>query len=92
MLNVKDMEALIRIHDAYDMLNETLMGSELLLAPHEGVLGAFSQIHDVIERNSAKRLQKKNCRGVWKIADNRSLTPEKRAKMLLEGMNQVSCS
>ena len=44
MLSVKDMETLICIHDAYGMLNTTLMGTELLVTPNEGVLGAFSRI------------------------------------------------
>lgn len=44
MLSVNDMEMLICIYDAYGMLNTTLMGTELLVTPNEGVLGAFSRI------------------------------------------------
>ena len=44
MFSVKDMEALICIHDAYGTLNTTLMVTELLVTPNEGVLGAFSRI------------------------------------------------
>lgn len=83
MLSVKDMEALICIHDAYGTLNSTLMGTELLVTPDEGVLGAFSRIHAVIESNVAVELKKNHCEAVWKIVDDKSLTTKQQAEMLL---------
>lgn len=92
MFSVKDMEVLICIHDAYETLNTTLLGTELLVCSYEGVLGAFSQIHAVIERNAAEKLKKNNCEGVWKIVNDKSLTPKQQAEMLLEDMDKISCS
>lgn len=83
MFSVKDMEALICIHDAYGMLNTTLTGTELLVTPDEGVLGAFSRIHAVIENNVVAGLKKNHCEAVWKIVDDKSLTPKQQAEMLL---------
>lgn len=83
MLSVKDMEVLICIHDAYGVLNETLMGTELLVTPDEGVLGALSRIHSVIENNVAERLKKNHCEAVWKIVEDKTLTPKQQAEMLL---------
>ena len=51
MLNAKDMADLLYIHDACDKLNITLLGTELMVGYHEGVLGALSRIHGIIERN-----------------------------------------
>lgn len=50
MLDVTDMTELIYIHDACDTLNTTLLGKELLVGFNEGLLGAFSRVHAVIER------------------------------------------
>ncbi len=83
MLSVKDMETLICIHDAYGTLNSTLMGTELLVTPEEGVLGAFSRIYAVIEGNVAVELKKNHCEAVWKIVDDKSLTTKRQAEMLL---------
>lgn len=90
MLSVKDMEALICIHDAYEMLNTTLMGTELLVSPSEGVLGAFSRVHAVIENNVAERLKNNHYETVWKIVEDKSLTPKQQAEMLLEYMDKDS--
>lgn len=84
MLSVKDMETLICIHDAYWILNTALMGTELLVTQNEGVLGAFSRIHSVIENNVADRLKKNHCEAVWKIVEDKTLTPKQKAEMLLE--------
>lgn len=83
MLSVNDMEMLICIYDAYGMLNTTLMGTELLVTPDEGVLGAFSRIHSVIENNVAERLKKNHFEAVWKIVEDKTLTPKQQAEMLL---------
>lgn len=90
MLDVRDMTALIYIHDACDTLNTTLLGKKLLVGFHEGLLGAFSRIHGVIERNAAENLQKNDYNGVWEIVDNTLLTPEQRAKLLVESVDDVS--
>lgn len=92
MLNERDMTDLIYIHDACDLLNTTLLGRELLLGFHEGILGAFSRVHSVIEKNAAKDLQKNDYDGVWKIMDNTSLTPEQRAKLLVGDAGGVTQS
>ncbi len=87
MLDVRDMTELIYIHDACDTLNKTLLGNELLVGFGEGLLGAFSRIHAVIERNAAENLKKNDYEGVWKIVDNTSLTPEQRAKLLVDDVS-----
>lgn len=89
MLDVRDMTELIYIHDACDTLNTTLLGKELLVGFHEGLLGAFSRVHAVIERNAAENLKKNDYEGVWKIVDNTSLTPEQRAKLLVDSVDDV---
>lgn len=83
MISVKDMTDLIYIHDACDSLNTTLLGVELMVGFHEGVLGALSRIHTVIERNVAEELKKNDYKKVWEIADDISIPAEERAKMLL---------
>lgn len=91
MLNVKDMEELIHIHDACDTLNTTLMGTEIALCYNEGLLGAFSRIHAVIERNVTEKLKEDDYKGVWEIMDNKSLTPDKRAKLLVGDEDGIGC-
>lgn len=77
------MTELLYIHDAYDNLNTALLGVELVVGYHEGNLGALSRIHNVIERNAAEELKKNDYKEVWKIAEDTSITPEERARMLL---------
>ncbi|MCI8339422.1 MAG: hypothetical protein HFH62_12240 [Lachnospiraceae bacterium] len=84
MLDLKDMTELLYIHDAFDKLNTILLGTELLVCTDEGILGAFSRIHAVIERNISTTFKESDCQDIWKVADNTSLTPEQRAKILLE--------
>ena len=83
MISIRDMTDLIYIYDACDSLNTTLLGVELMVGFHEGVLGALSRIHTVIERNAAEELKKNDYKEVWNIVDNTSIPPEERAKMLL---------
>lgn len=83
MISVRDMTDLIYIHDACDSLNTALLGVELMVGFHEGILGALSRIHNVIERNVAEELKKNDYKETWKIADDTSIPPEERARMLL---------
>ena len=83
MISVQDMTDLLYIHDAYDNLNTSLLGVELVVDYHEGNLGALSRIHTVIQRNAAEELKKNDYKAVWEIAEDTSLTPEERARMLL---------
>ena len=48
MLNAKDMTDLLYIHAACDKLNITLLGTELMVGYYEGVLGALSRIHGIM--------------------------------------------
>lgn len=84
MLSVMDMTELIYIHDAYDTLNTALLGTELIVGFHEGILGALSRIHAVIERNTTEELKKDDYKNVWKIVNNIKLSPEQRAEMLVK--------
>lgn len=84
MISVQDMAELLYIHDAYDELNQALFGTSMVLGFQEGNWGSLSRIHNLIERNAAERLKKNNYNDVWKIAENKSMSPEKRAQMLLE--------
>lgn len=83
MISVQDMTDLLYIHDAYDNLNINLFGVELVIGYHEGNLGALNRIHTLIERNAAEELKKNDYKEVWEIAENTSITPEERARMLL---------
>lgn len=84
MISVRDMTELLYIHDACDSLNTALLGVEMVVGFHQGILGALSRIHDVIERNAAEELKKDDYKEVWEIADKTSIPPEERAKMLLK--------
>lgn len=84
MVSVKDMADMIYIHDAFDSLNSSLFGVEKIVEFHEGIMGAMSRIHGLIERNAAPELQKNDYEEVWKIADDTSKTAEERAEMLLK--------
>lgn len=90
MLDVRDMTDMIYIHDACVTLNTTLLGKEMIVGFHEGLLGAFSRVHVVIERNAAENLKKNDYEGVWKIMENTLLTPEQRAKLLIDSVDDVS--
>lgn len=48
-------------------------------------------IHAVIERNATEKLKKNDYKGVWEIMDNTSLTPEKRAKLLVGDEDGIGC-
>lgn len=89
MLDVKDMTELIYIHDAYSILNTTLLGKGMVLGFQEGALGAFSRVDTVIQRNAAECLQENDYDGVWEIVNDTSLTPEQRAKLLVEGVEDA---
>jgi len=84
MVNVRDMADMIYIHDAYDSLNISLFGVEMFVGFHEGIMGAMSRIHNLIERNAAEELKKNNYEEVWKIVADTSKTAEERAEMLLK--------
>lgn len=90
MLDVRDMTELIYVHDAYNILNTTLLGKGMVVGFHEGVLGAFSRVHAVIQRNAAPNLQKDDCESVWEIVNNTSLTPEQRAKLLVGSVDDAN--
>ena len=92
MLNVKDMTDLLYIHDACDKLNTAMLGKETFLGYHQGILGALSRVHGVIERNAREELKKNDYKRVWEIAQDTSLTMEQRAEMLLGGTDKVSGS
>lgn len=83
MLNAKDMTDLLYIHAACDKLNITLLGTELMVGYHEGVLGALSRIHGIIERNVPEDLKKNDYENVWKIVEDTSLTMEQQAEILV---------
>lgn len=88
MLSVKDMEDLLYIHDACDKLNITLLGTEMSVGYDEGVLGALSRIHSVIERNAGEELKKNDYERVWEIVEDTSLTVEQQAEMLVRGTDK----
>ena len=90
MLNAKDMTDLLYIHDACDKLNITLLGTELMVGYHEGVLGALSRIHGIIERNVPEELKKNDYESVWKIVEDTSLTMEQQAEMLVGNKDEDS--
>lgn len=83
MMNVQDMTELLYMHDAYNELNRVLFGYELLLSYDDGSIGALSRIDNLIERNAAEELQIDDYKEVWKIANDTTIPPEQRAKMLL---------
>ncbi len=87
MISVEDMTELLYIHDAYEELIRVLLGDKLVLSFYEGNLGALSRIVRLIERNAIKELKKDDCEELWKIANNTSVAPKERAKLLL-GMMQ----
>lgn len=84
MVSVEDMADMIYIHEAFDNLNTSLFGVEMVVGFDEGNLGAMSRIHDLIERNVAEELKKNNYEEVWKIAEDTTKTPDERARMLLK--------
>ena len=84
MISVKDMTDLVYVYDAYITINKVLFGDAMLLGFHEGSFGKISRICNVIQRNVAEKLKKDECENAWKILDNISLTPEDRARKLLE--------
>ena len=92
MLSVKDMTDLLYIHDACDKLNTTMLGKETFLGYHQGILGALSRVHGVIERNAREELKKNDYKRVWEIAEDTSLTLEQQAEMLAGGTDKDSGS
>lgn len=92
MLNVKDMTDLLYIHDACDKLNTVMLGKETFLGYHQGILGALSRVHGVIERNAREELKKNDYKRVWEIAEDTSLTLEQQAEMLAGGTDKDSGS
>lgn len=83
MISVQDMTELLYIHDAYDELNRALFGNEIMLGLQEGNFGSLSRVHNLIERNAAEKLKKNDGKDIWEIAENKSISPEERAKILL---------
>lgn len=82
-MSIQDMADLLYIYDAYRELNNVMFGSEIILGLHEGNFGTFTRIYNLIERNAAEELKKNNYERVWEIANDQSLSPEERAKTLL---------
>lgn len=78
----QDMADLIRIRDAYESMNKSLLGKEVALLFHEGYLGELGRIFQVIDRNVSDKC-KQDDDGPIKILDTVSLTPEERAKLVL---------
>ncbi len=83
MISVQDMTDLLYMNDAYDQINRALFGNDMFLGYKEGNFGMLSKVHDLIKRNCATELKKNDYKDLWKIAEDTSISPEKRAKMLL---------
>lgn len=84
MIDERDMTDLIYIHDAYNVINEALFGSEMALGFNEGNFGILSRVYRVIERNVAEELKKNNGDEFCEILMDTSRTPKERAKLLLK--------
>lgn len=82
-MNLQDMADLICIRDAYRSMNKLLHGEEIAFGFHEGCIGALGRVCRIIGRNVSVKW-KKDDDGAMEILDDISLTPEKRAEMLLE--------
>lgn len=82
-MDVQDMVDLIYIRDAYRLMNKLMHGEEIAFGFHEGCIGALGRVCRVISKNVSENW-KKDDDGAMKILDDTSLTPETRAKMLLE--------
>ncbi|MCM1233294.1 MAG: hypothetical protein NC489_24515 [Ruminococcus flavefaciens] len=77
------MTDLICIRDAYRAMNKLLHGEEIAFGFHEGCIGALGRVCRIIGRNVSEKW-KKDDDGAMEILDDISLTPEKRAEILLE--------
>lgn len=82
-MDIHDMADLICVRDAYKAMNKSLLGEEMVLGFHEGYLGTLGRIFRVIERNVAEKWKQDN-NGAIRMLDAISLTPEERARLLLE--------
>lgn len=82
-MDIRDMSDLIYVRDAYKAMNKTLHGEEMVLGFHEGYLGALGRVFRVIERNISGKW-KNDDDSAMRILDAISLSPEERARLLLE--------
>lgn len=81
--SVEDMTELIYIHDAYKALNKSVLGEEMILGFHEGILGTLGRIYKVIGNHVSEELNEGDYPKEHEILADTSLEPEERAKQLL---------
>lgn len=82
-MDIQDMSDLIYVRDAYKAMNKSLHGEEMVLGFHEGYLGALGRVFRVIERNISEKW-KNDDDSAMRILDAISLSPEERARLLLD--------
>ncbi|MBR1744231.1 MAG: hypothetical protein IJ733_20700 [Lachnospiraceae bacterium] len=83
-LSVEDMIHLIYIYDAYNILCDTLVGTVLAPGMRDGIIGAFSRIHTVVEKHISPKLKNGDNAVGHQILDDTTKEPEERAKILME--------
>ena len=86
ILSVEDMSYMITAYDAIKEINKTLLGKFELHNGDSGALGALKCIFDVIDHGVTTQyrlLNEEDTANAVSILNNDTLTPEKRAKILL---------
>lgn len=92
ILSQKDMTHLVYVYDAVKKLNEVMLGEWLTHFREDGgVFGALDRVYDVIEHSACSRIrllgEEESYEVLIGILDDKSATPEERAKLLL-GVSQ----
>ena len=89
-MTIKDMTDLIYIYDGFTEMEKaiyTITGQDNIYIYDEGAMGKISRVIDILRRNTSlynpERDEDFEKSEFAKVLDNKSLSPEERAKKLL---------
>ena len=87
VFTVEDMCNLVIIYDAVKQLNITILGSIEARNKEEGILGALDRVYDVIASGTGTGTRlpcdEEETSFIVQVLDDKTKTPEERAKLLL---------